>query len=97
MNILNGGEQVELYVNPADLGSCQSFSAELKSEFREIAKLDVLPDDSIPRGSCRIESESGVAEYFIDEEKAKLKETLLSLARGEEEKQAGEDAAYGRH
>ncbi len=97
MNILNGGEQVELYVNPADLSSCQSFSSELKNEFREITKLDVLPDDSIPRGSCRIESESGVAEYLIDEEKAQLKETLLNLARGEEEKQAEEDAAYGRH
>jgi flagellar assembly protein FliH len=97
MNILNGGEQVELYVNPADLNSCQSFSAELKSEFREITKLDVLPDDSIPRGSCRVESECGVAEYLIDEEKAQLKETLLNLARGEEEKQAEEDAAYGRH
>jgi flagellar assembly protein FliH len=97
MNMLNGGEQIELYVNPADLNSCQSFSAELKSEFREITKLDVLPDDSIPRGSCRIESESGVAEYLIDEEKAQLKETLLNLARGEEENQAEEDAAYGRH
>jgi flagellar assembly protein FliH len=97
MNMLNGGEQVELYVNPADLNSCQSFSAELKNEFREISRLDVLSDDSIPRGSCRIESESGVAEYLIDEEKAQLKETLLSLARREEEKQAEEDAAYGRH
>ena len=97
MNMLNGGEQVELYVNPADFNSCQSFSSELKNEFREITKLDVLPDDSIPRGSCRIESESGVAEYLIDEEKAQLKETLLNLARGEEEKQTEEEAAYGRH
>jgi flagellar assembly protein FliH len=98
MNILNGGDQVELYVNPADLDSCLNFSKQLKDEFREISRLEILPDEGIPRGSCRIESESGVAEYLLEEEKEQLKETLLKLARDEEDTLiAEEDSSYGNH
>ncbi len=98
MSILNGGTQVELYVNPDDLDTCMNFSSQLKDEFREITRLEILPDEAIPRGSCRIESESGVAEYLLEDEKEQLKETLLKLARDEEETRvAEEDSSYGKH
>ncbi len=98
MNMLNGGEHVDLYVNPADLALCLDYSDALKEEFKEITRLEVLPDPEMPRGSCRIESESGVAEYLIDEEKEQLKAMLLKIARSEEEQQVKEDDfAYDRH
>ncbi len=98
MNMLNGGEQVELYVNPADLDACVGFSERLKEEFKEIVKLEVFADSQLPKGSCRIESESGVAEYLIEEEKEALEKTLLQVARKEEAKLIEEDdSAYGKH
>jgi flagellar assembly protein FliH len=98
MSMLNGGEQVDLYVNPADLDLCLGYREQLKEEFREIVKLEVLPDTGIPRGSCRVESEIGVAEYLINEEKEQLRETLLQIARKEEMRQIEEeDSAYDRH
>ena len=51
MNILDGGEQVELYVNSSDLDICLSYRKSLKEDFKEIIKLDVIADDNIPRGS----------------------------------------------
>ena len=84
MNILNGGEQIDLYVNPADLAACHSYGETLKGEYEEISRLEVIADPGLPRGSCRIESESGVAEYLIDQEKEQLRETLLKIARRDE-------------
>ncbi len=98
MNILDGGEQVELYVNPSDLEACLKYRGSLKEDFKEIIKLDIIADEKIPRGSCRVESEMGVAEYIIDEEKTQLEELLLNIARQDE---AGlyeeEGSAYERH
>jgi flagellar biosynthesis/type III secretory pathway protein FliH len=98
MNMLNGGEQVDLYVNPADIDVCVGFSDRLKEEFKEIVRFEVLADSELPKGSCRIESECGVAEYLIEEEKEALEKILLQLARKEEAKLIEEDdAAYGKH
>lgn len=98
MNMLNGGEQVDLYVNPADLDACVGFSDRLKEEFKEIIKLEVLADSQLPKGSCRLESENGIAEYLIEEEKEALEKTLLQVARKEEAKLIEEDdTAYGKH
>ncbi len=98
MNILDGGEQVELYVNPSDLESCLSYRENLKEDFKEIIKLDIIADEKISRGSCRVESESGVAEYIIGEEKNQLEDLLLSIARQDEAGQhEKEDYAYERH
>ncbi len=98
MNILDGGEQVELYVNSTDLDVCLGYRESLKQDFKEIIKLDVIADDNIPRGSCRVESESGVAEYIISEEKNQLEELLLNIARNEKEEPAEkEEYAYEQH
>ncbi len=91
MNILNGGEQVEVYVNPSDLDPCLTAREQLKDEFKEIIKLDIFADENMPRGSCRVESESGVSEYIIDQEKNQLEQQLLRIARKEESGQAEEE------
>lgn len=98
MNMLNGGEQVDLYVNPDDLDICRQYGEQLKAEFADIVKLEILSDSKLPRGSCRIESESGVAEYLLEEEKEQLKEMLMNLARKEEKEAVEEeDPSYGKH
>ncbi|MGM0653011.1 MAG: FliH/SctL family protein [Bacillota bacterium] len=98
MNMLNEGTQVDLYVNPADLEKCFDYREFLTKEYPDINKLEVLPDPQLPRGSCRVESESGVVEYLIDEEKEQLKEMLLKIARNEEKRMIEEGVpAYDRH
>ncbi len=98
MNMLNEGTQVDLFVNPADLEKCLEYSESLKEENPDISKLEVYPDPQLPRGSCRVESEGGVVEYLIDEEKERLKEVLLSIARNEERRLIEEGvSAYDRH
>ncbi len=98
VNMLNEGTQVDLHVNPADFEKCLEYSISLKKEHPDINKLEVLPDPQLPRGSCRVESESGVVEYLIDEEKDKLKEMLLKIARNEENRLTEEGVStYERH
>ena len=98
MNILNGAEQAQLYVNPADHKTCLNFQGRLKEEFKELSRLEVVADEEISRGSCRIESESGVAEYLLEEEQEQLKEALLQMARRQEKAaSSGEDTGYGEH
>ncbi len=98
MNMLNGGEQVDLYINPEDLDLCRQYGEQLKAEFTDIVKLEILSDSKLARGSCRIESESGVAEYLLEEEKEQLKEMLMNLARKEEKEAVEEeDSSYGKH
>ena len=98
MNMLNEGSQVDLYVNPADLEKCFEYNASLKEEYPDINKLEVLADPQLPRGSCRVESESGVVEYLIDEEREQLKKMLLKIARSEEKRLIEEGVStYDRH
>ncbi len=98
INMLNEGNQVDLYVNPTDFEKCLEYSVSLKKEYPDINKLEILPDPQLPRGSCRVESESGVVEYLIDEEKEQLKEMLLKIARNEENRLIEEGVStYDRH
>ncbi len=98
LNILNGGEQVEIYVNPNDHDVCLEQRENLKEEFTEIIKLDLVADERVPSGSCRVESESGVAEYLLGEEKKQLEQMLLNVAREEAAEQAEEKGLlYDKH
>lgn len=83
MKILDGKEQVEVYVNPAELENCLEQRELLKDEFKEIIRLEVYAEEDLPRGSCRVESESGVAEYVVEDEKDRLQKMLLDIARAE--------------
>ncbi|GEM_PF-6312978 len=98
LNILNGGEQVEVFVNPAEIDICLEYREKLKEEFTEIIKLDLIADENVSRGSCRVESESGVAEYLLGEEKKQLEQMLLKVAREGVTEQTGEaESVYGRY
>jgi len=98
INMLNGGEQVEIYVHPQDLGTCLELKEKIKAEYPEFMKMEFLADSSLPRGSCRIETESGLVEYLIDEEQEKLKEILLRLVKLDDTKKEEErEPVYGKH
>lgn len=98
MLLLNGGEQLAVFVSPADLTVCLGMQEQLKAEFTEVNRLEILPDGDLTRGSCRIESASGTAEYLLQDESYRLKEMLLDVARQEEtNKLAEERPSYGKH
>ncbi|MEW5785303.1 MAG: FliH/SctL family protein [Bacillota bacterium] len=98
MRLMGGGEKMAVYVSPPDLGACLGMQEKMKAEFSEVNRLEFLPDEALSRGSCRIESENGTAEYLLHEESRQLKEMLLAIARREETKQLEEEEpAYGKH
>ncbi len=96
--MLNGGEQVEVFVNPDDMESSLKLREQLLKEFTEFIKLEVCEDKTLPRGSCRIETESGLVEYLIDEEIDKFKEILLKIVKQDVAEQDEErEPVYGKH
>lgn len=99
LDMLNGGEQVAVFVHPEDLPTCRDFGESLREEFPGLLKLEMFSDETMTRGSCRVESESGVAEYSLDEEHARLREKLLEVAavKGERGGKGGVQDQDGPH
>jgi len=95
MRLINGAGRLTVYVSPADLPACLELRGKLEEEFLEVNRLEILPDGALKRGSCRVESESGAAEYLLQEESCRLREMLLDIARRKEIKSAKEPIAYG--
>lgn len=92
------GEPVVLYVNPADLPACLQHRDSLRGELVNAPSLEIAPDESLARGSCRGETDSGIAEYLQEAERARIEERLMEVARAEERRLLEEeDGEYGRH
>ncbi len=98
MQELPEGEAVTLYINPADLQSCRQAVENLRRERSGLPLPELLPDETLPRGSCRGETDSAIAEYSREEEQAQIEEKLMAVARAKEQQLLEEeDGEYGRH
>jgi flagellar assembly protein FliH len=98
LNGLPDGEHIKVYVNPADEPLCRRYQVELAESLQRVETIEVLAEEEIPRGSCRVESESSSVELLLEEDKEKIKELLMELARKEERKLLEEGKAlYGEH
>lgn len=51
-------EQVVIRVNPNDLETLRAYRAELIQEFENIARIDVVPDETIDAGGCIAQSDT---------------------------------------
>ncbi|NLZ27960.1 MAG: hypothetical protein GX887_03195 [Firmicutes bacterium] len=91
------GETVKVFVSEQDYDICLRHAGELKDRFAKIRphfkNIEFFAVEEIPRGSCRVETESGAVEYFLEEEKEELEEAMLKLAREEERKILKEEGA----
>lgn len=91
-------EQLEVYLHPVDLPACRKGLEGFAGGSTAGARIKLLPDERLSRGSCRIESENSMVEYLLNDELEKIRETLLQLASAEERKQSREEGlAYASH
>ena len=85
---LPDGEHIRVFVNTEDLDVCLANQEKLEEEFIKIRphfkNIEFHGEEELTRGSCRVESESGVVEFLLDEEKEALREEMTALARKEE-------------
>jgi len=91
------GETVKVFVSEQDYDVCLRHAEELKSRFARIRphfkNIEFFAMEEIPRGSCRVETESGAVEYFLEKEKEELREVMMKLAREEERRILKEEGA----
>lgn len=91
-------EPLEVFLHPADLPVCRKELEQSAEGAVVIERLRLLPDELLPRGSCRIESGNGTAEYLLSEELKKIRETLLQIALEKDHReQQEEELAYASH
>lgn len=92
------GETVKVFVSEQDYDICLRHEEELKDTFAKIRPnfkgIEFLSAKEMPRGSCRVESESGAVEFFLEKEKEQLREAMMELAREEESKILKEEGAH---
>ncbi len=97
INSLPEGDTIKVYLNPEDLPACLRCREELEG-LKQFQQVELIPQEEMPRGSCRVESESSTVEFLLDEEKKRLQEALLEIARKEISKNLQEGSpAYGKH
>jgi len=70
-------EGIRVYVNPEDLPVCLRYREELVQDSFDPGKMEIYPREEISRGSCRVETDKGVWEIDLEEEKERIKEKLL--------------------
>lgn len=91
-------EQLEVYLHPVDLPACRKDLEQFAEVSAAGAGIKLLPDEQLSRGSCRIESESSMVEYLLNDELERIRETLLQIAPAKEQKESREEAlAYAGH
>ncbi len=79
-NFTGKEEKLKVYLHPVDLAACQDILLEGIEDGGRGPALELVPDRSLPRGSCRIDSESSTAEYILSDELEKIRNKLLKIA-----------------
>lgn len=69
-------QHVTILVHPEDLGAVRSEKAALIERFEEIGRMDVVPDESIPRGGCIARSRSEEIDARLDAQLDRLAELI---------------------
>ncbi len=80
LNALPVGRNVLLRVNPLDEKICRESFHTLQGLLKQDIVLELLGDDGIPMGSCKVESEEAEVELLLQKELHILGKKLLELA-----------------
>lgn len=89
-------ERLKVYLHPVDLPVCREELGQSANNTAGETRLKLLPDERLSRGSCRVESENGTAEYLLDDELKKIRETLLQIASANKDSRK-EEPAYASY
>ncbi|NLL64055.1 MAG: hypothetical protein GX241_07510 [Ruminococcaceae bacterium] len=80
LNVLPAGQKVNIKINPLDEKVCRENFYGLRELLKEGVLLEVMADEKIPPGSCRLESEEAEVEMLLQKELQILGKKLLELA-----------------
>lgn len=76
------GSPIQVRVNPDDEVTCRQAEERMYRCLRGAAEIEIITDDGVPRGGCRVETADGRVEVLPEEEMACLREQLLALTGG---------------
>jgi flagellar assembly protein FliH len=80
LEALPAGQSIILRVNPLDEKICRESRQRLQGLLKKDVTLEIIPDEEIPLGSCRVQSEEAEVELLLHKELAILGKKLISLA-----------------
>lgn len=76
---LRDQDYILVRVNPGDAGPLKGKREELTRLLKDRAVLEILPDEEISRGDCRVESDHGIVEVVLEEGLRQVRETLVGV------------------
>ena len=85
-NMPRTGSIILIRLHPGDVVIAENNLQRLKSFLKKDIELEIAPDENIPRGSCRVESEEAEAEVNLPKELKILAQKLLQLANWTKER-----------
>ncbi len=71
-----GASQVRIHLHPQDAESLNGQVAKLAAEFRRVGPAEIVPDETITAGGCRIETLHGVVDQQFESQLARIVEEL---------------------
>lgn len=76
LELASGGERLKLYLNPRDLAALRSSVDQLAESIGNLAPTDIIGDQNITPGGCRLETEFGVIDQQIEAQLARIEQEL---------------------
>jgi len=74
---VSGETKVILKLNPDDVKMVESVKEDILSQFEMLDKMDLIPDKSVTKGGCIIETESGIIDSDIKSRFEAVRKELL--------------------
>jgi len=79
---VSGETKVILKLNPDDVKMVESVKEDILSQFEMLDKMDLIPDKSVTKGGCIIETESGIIDSDIKSRFEAVRKELLKDFNG---------------
>jgi|SRR5579871_3942437 len=73
-----GASQIRIHLNPGDAEMLKGQVARLAKEFKRVGPADIVPDEHVTSGGCRVETMHGVIDQQFETQLARIVEELTS-------------------
>jgi len=76
LQLASGSSQLRIHLNPADHAAIGSQIDMLAKEFSSLSTAELIADDKITLGGCRVETEFGIIDQQIESQLKRIEEEL---------------------
>jgi len=76
LQLAGGAAQISIHLHPEDYRTLRTQVEELASLFNSVAPAQVISDEKISQGGCRVETEFGSIDYQIETQLQRIREEL---------------------